>query len=119
MSKKFRGRMNELIRSHVCTLIETRMNDPRVAGVTVTDVTVSEDTHYATVYFSVFGEEEDKQKALRGLESASGWLSRELGVQLRTKHTPIINFKYDNSLERGEHMSQVLDRVKQDDNERT
>ena len=112
MSKKYEARISMLVQSHLTTLIETQLNDPRVKGVTVTEVEVTADTRFARVYFSVLGSADDKDKATRGLDSASGWLSKELGRRLRTKHTPHITFKYDESLERGERMAQLLDEVK-------
>ena len=112
MSKKYEARISVLVQSHLTTLIESQLNDPRVQGVTVTEVEVTADTRFARVYFSVLGSADDKDKATRGLDSAAGWLSKELGRRLRTKHTPHLTFKYDESLERGERMAQLLDEVK-------
>ncbi len=112
MSKKYEARISMLVQAHLTTLIETQLNDPRVQGVTVTEVEVTADTRFARVYFSVLGSADDKDKATRGLDSAAGWLSKELGRRLRTKHTPHLTFKYDESLERGERMAQLLDEVK-------
>jgi len=112
MSKKYEARINGLIQSHVTTLLETQLNDPRVSGLTVTDVEVSPDTRHAKVFYSILGSAEDKEKAARGLDSAAGWLSRELGRRLRTKNTPVITFVYDGSLERGERMGRLLDELK-------
>lgn len=111
MSRKYERRISDLVRTHLCTLIETQINDPRVQGITVTDVEVTADTHYAYVYFSVIGDEAAKDRALQGLISAGGWLSRELGLRLRTKNTPRLQFKYDESLERGERMQQLIDKL--------
>lgn len=113
MSKKYEARIRGLVQSHICTLIESQLNDPRVVGVTITDVEVTQDTRYAKVYYSVLGSEQDRASAARGLESAAGWVSHELGRRLRTKNTPHITFVYDPSLVRGEHMAQLLDEVKQ------
>lgn len=113
MSKKYEKRVSEIVRNFLATLIETRLSDPRVAGVvSVTDVEVTSDTRYARVYYSLIGDDEAKKQAARGLESASGWLRRELGVHLRTKNTPELIFEYDPSLERGARMSELLDELK-------
>ncbi|MCL5996547.1 MAG: 30S ribosome-binding factor RbfA [Chloroflexi bacterium] len=112
MSKKYERRVSELVRTYLATLIERRMNDPRVAGITVTDVEVTADTRYAKVFYSLIGDEQARQQAARGLESAAGWLRRELGMHLRTKHTPELIFEYDPSLEHGARMSQLLDELK-------
>ena len=115
MSKKYEKRVSELVRGHLATLIERRLNDPRVAGVTVTDVEVSSDTRQAKVYYSLIGDQQARQQAARGLESASGWLRRELGQHLHTRHTPELIFVYDPSLEHGARMSQILDELKAQD----
>jgi ribosome-binding factor A len=114
MSKKYERRIGELVRAYLSTLIETRIKDPRVAGVTVTDVEVTPDTRLAKVYYSLIGDADAKHQAELGLESAAGWLRRELGAHLRTRHTPELVFIFDESLERGERMAQILDSLRND-----
>lgn len=114
MSKKYERRISELVRTCLSTLIETRIKDPRVAGVTVTDVEVTPDTRLAKVYYSLIGDDDAKRQATLGLESAAGWLRRELGAHLRTRHTPELIFIFDESLERGERMAQLLDSLRND-----
>lgn len=112
MSKKYEQRITDLVRQHVCDLLEREVNDPRVQGVTVTDVEVTQDTKYATVFYSVIGDDARKAEARDGLRSAAGWVSRELGKRLRTRNSPHVTFKFDASLERGDRMSQLLDEIK-------
>lgn len=119
MSKKYERRVSELVKDHLHTLIVTRVSDPRLLGVTITDVEVSPDTRIAKVFWSVIGDAEIKKQAQRGLESAAGFLRRQLGVTLRTRHTPELFFEFDPSLEYGEHMSRVLDEVKTREASRT
>jgi ribosome-binding factor A len=113
MSKKYEKRVSELVRERLATLIERRLSDPRVSGVTVTDVEVSSDTRVAKVFYSLIGDEKAKEQAARGLESAAGWLRHELGLNLHTRHTPELFFEYDPSLEHGARMSQLLDELKE------
>lgn len=112
MSKKYERRVSELVRSHLATLVEIRLKDPRVAGVTITDVEVSSDTRHARVYYSLIGDDAAKRQAADGLDSASGWLRRELAVHLHTRHTPELTFVFDPSLERGARLSDLLDELK-------
>lgn len=114
MSRKYERRISELVRSYLSTLIETRVKDPRVAGVTVTGVEVTPDTRLARVYYSLIGDEDARRQAMLGLESAAGWLRRELGAHLRTRNTPELIFIFDESLERGERMAQLLDSLRND-----
>ncbi len=111
MSKKYQSRIGELLRGALVTLIERQLNDPRVEGITVTDVEVTADTHYATVFWSMIGDVKARERAQQGLTSASGWLSREIGLRLKTKNTPKLIFKYDPSLERGDHMQRLIDQI--------
>jgi ribosome-binding factor A len=112
MSKKYEQRITDLVRQHVCDLLEREINDPRVQGVTVTDVEVTQDTKYATVFYSVIGDDARKTEVRDGLRSAAGWISRELGKRLRTRNSPHVKFQFDVSLERGDRMSQLLDEIK-------
>jgi len=114
MSKKYERRIGELIRLHVAELLERELNDPRVnsAQVTITDVEITPDARHATVFYSLIGDENLKAEVARGLESASGWFSRELGKRLRTRHTPQLTFEFDGSLERGDRLSRLLDELK-------
>ncbi len=115
MSKKYERRVSELVRSLLTTLIETRLKDPRVNGITVTDVAVTPDARYARVYYSLIGDEEARRLAAAGLDSAGGWLRHELGSALRTRRTPELAFIFDESLARGERVAQILDRLKAQD----
>jgi len=115
MSKKYERRVSELVRSLLTTLIETRLKDPRVAVITVTDVEVTPDARYARVYYSLIGDDDARRQAAAGLDSAAGWLRRELGAALRTRRTPELAFVFDESLARGERVARILDRLKSQD----
>ena len=109
MSKKYQRRVSDLIRAHLADLLERKANDPRLQTVTITDVVVTSDTLRADVHFSVLGGAETRVETQEGLESAAGWLRRELGRRLRLRNTPELVFHYDPSLERGERIDSILD----------
>ena len=111
MSKKYQRRVGDMIRNHLMDLIERKVNDPRVEMVTITDVAVTPDAAQADVHYSVLGGAEAQAEAQAGLESAAGWLRRELGRRLRLRNTPRLIFHYDPSLERGEHIVGLLDEL--------
>ncbi|MCS7055056.1 MAG: 30S ribosome-binding factor RbfA [Thermoflexales bacterium] len=117
MSKKYEKRVNELIRMHLTDLLERELNDPRVTGaqVTISDVEITPDVRQAKVFYSLIGDEAQKAEVARGLESAAGWLSRELGKRLRTRHTPQLTFEFDESFERGDRLSRLLDELRGDE----
>ena len=110
MGKKYQRRVSDLIQTHLTDLLERKANDPRLHMVTITGVKVTPDAVRADVHFSVLGAEE-RVEAQAGLESAAGWLRRELGHRLRLRHTPELVFHYDPSLERGEHIASILDEL--------
>ncbi len=122
-NKRYQRRVSDLIRTHLTDLLERKVNDPRLesAGITITDVTVTPDAIRADVYFSTFGSvlggAEAQAEAQAGLESAAGWLRRELGRRLRLRNTPELVFHYDPSLERGEHIASILDELRLGDDE--
>ena len=106
-------RIGEEIKKVITELItEQKIKDSRVTGtrslVSVTTVDVVRDLTYAYVYISVLGKEEDKDKVLEGLKSASGFIRKEVGRAVNLRHTPEIIFKGDDSIERGVNMSKLI-----------
>ena len=109
--RKYQRRVSDLIRTHLTDLLERKVNDPRLRMITITDVTITPDAIRADVHFSVLGGAEAKAETQAGLDSAAGWLRRELGRRLRLRNTPQLIFHYDPSLERGEHIASILDEL--------
>jgi ribosome-binding factor A len=100
-----------MIHTILTDALHTQINDPRVRGVTITNVKVTPDTMRADIYFSVLGDEEMRQTAKEGLDSAAGRLRREVGARTRLKNTPELVFHWDPSLEHGERIEQLLDEL--------
>ena len=117
MGKKYQRRVSDLIRTHLTDLLERKVNDPRLHMITITGVAVTPDTLRADVHFSVLGGAEAQTETQTGLESAAGWLRRELGRRLRLHNVPELVFHYDPSLERGEHIASILDELGLSDTE--
>jgi len=113
MGKKYQKRVAGLIQTHLTQLLRTQINDPRVQMVTVTGVEVTPDASRANVYFTVLGGPEEVEETLVGLQSAAGYLRRELGQRLRLRNTPELIFEWDSSLERGERISDILDQLQE------
>lgn len=102
-------RVNEVIREVLGVAISTELKDPRIGFVTVTDVDTAPDLRAARVYVSVLGTEEEREETLAGLASAHGFLQGRIGNELRIKRTPTLTFSYDDTIEKGVRMSQMLD----------
>ncbi len=111
MGKRYQRRVSELIHIRLSNLLERKIKDPRLHLVTITDVEVSPDASRADVYFSAPGGDQSLEEVQEGLDSAAGWLRRELGQHLRLRHTPELIFHYDRSVERGERISSILDEL--------
>jgi ribosome-binding factor A len=89
--------------------IATDIKDPRVGFVTVTGVKTSPDLRHARVYVSVLGDDAARDGTMAGLRSAHGFLQGRLASELRLKHTPALTFEYDDTVDRGMRISQILD----------
>jgi len=98
--------------------ISKDLQDPRVGFVTVTSVKTSPDLRHAHVYVSVLGDEQARAETLEGLRSAHGYLQSRVAAELRLKHTPTLAFDYDESVDRGMRISQLIDSVAADDRDR-
>ena len=105
-------RLNYLIRQELSELIRRDTKDPRLGCfLTVTHVDTSPDLSYAKVYISIMGSEEEKDKAMDGLLSASGFLYHELRERLSLRHTPQLVFCKDDSIEKGAEVLNLMNNV--------
>jgi ribosome-binding factor A len=101
-------RVDEAMRAVLSGAIARDLKDPRIGFVTVTAVKTSPDLRYARVYVSVLGDEPEREHTLDGLRSAHGYLQRRLADELTLKHTPSLSFEYDQSIDRGMRITELL-----------
>ncbi len=99
----------------VAEMLERRIKDPRLGFVTVTDVRVSGDTQHATVFYTVFGEEDQLVGSAAALESAKGLIRSEVGKQLAMRHVPSLEFVHDALPETARHLEELLEQVRVSD----
>jgi len=105
-------RVNSLIRQEISQLLQRQVKDPRLDNfIAVTEVFTSVDLKYAKVFVSCIGSEEKKQETLSVLTSASGFFRKELARRLKLRYTPVLSFQWDDSIERGDHLLQLIDGV--------
>ena len=90
------------------------VKDPRVALVTVTGVDVTRDLSLARVYYTVTGDDQDRQAAEQGLRSSVAYVRRQLGQIMRLRYIPEIRFEYDRAVESGRRIDELLRQVKDD-----
>ncbi len=105
------ARVAERVREEVSLILQHRVNDPGLGGVTVTDVTMTGDLKIARVHYSVFGEEEDRNAARDALRRSRGFIRRELGRVLQMRYSPEITFHFDASFEKGSRIANLLRKV--------
>ena len=107
-----RGRMrrvDEAVREVLSGAITQELKDPRIGFVTVTAVETSVDLRHARVFVSVLGDEAQRRLTLDGLRSAHGYLQRRVAGELTLKHTPTLDFLYDDSLDRSLRIQSLLE----------
>ncbi len=105
-------RVNNLIRREISELLQRHVKDPRLGEfIAITEVSTSPDLRYARVFISSIGGEEEKQKTLSVLTAASGFLRKELAKNLRLRRIPQLSFCWDDSIERGDRLTRLIDEV--------
>ena len=114
MSQRTR-RVGDLIRTELAELLQRQMHDPRVSLATVSRVDVSADLRHANVKVSVLGEQEKREDAVRALEHARGYLRRELAGRLSLRVTPELHFSLDRGAEHSQRISELLDRLHEEE----
>jgi ribosome-binding factor A len=105
-------RVNKLLREEISRLLQHEVKDARVGMVTISDVEVSPDLKYATVYVQAPGGEDRKAEALAGLRSAAGFLRSRLGRELRLRRIPELRFEIDRAPEHAARIAQLLAEVR-------
>ncbi len=109
-------RIADQIQRELADLIRNELKDRRVGMITLTDVEVSQDYAYAKIFYTTLGSEEDNFLTGKGLEHAARFLRSQLSHRLRLRVVPQLHFIYDESVERGIRLSQLIDKaVKQDE----
>lgn len=104
-------RLNQQFREEISELLLHQLKDPRLSGlVSVTEVSISADMRHAMVFISVLGDEEQKQRVFQGVAAASRFIRRELSQRLEIRRIPELEFRRDDTIERGAH---ILDLIKQ------
>lgn len=119
MSASRMRRVDEAVRAVLSDAITQELKDPRVGFVTVTAVKTSPDLRHARVYVSVLGDDAVRADSLAGLASAQGFLQGRIASELRLKHTPTLEFAYDDTVDRGMRLTELLEQRRPTDGEET
>jgi ribosome-binding factor A len=108
MAGKRQARLNEQLKRELTALIQFEVRDPRVGSVTITDVEVTPDLYHAKVFFTLHGEDEERKKALSGLQAAAGFLRGELGRRMHIRRAPELQFAFDETLAHALRIERLL-----------
>ncbi|MBN1639891.1 MAG: 30S ribosome-binding factor RbfA [Anaerolineae bacterium] len=109
MSKRRQKRVADLVQRELSDIVLRRIKDPRLVGLTITGTRVSPDFMYADIHFyRLGGDPAELEEARQGLESACGYIRRELGARLHIRHTPELRFHLDESIDYGAHIESLL-----------
>ena len=103
-------RIETLIKRELAPIIVNRLSDPALDMVTVTDVDLTNDMSYATVFVS-FLKEENVEKGMEALQKAKGMLRSEIAKVLTTRRTPELLFKFDESIHHGAKISEIIAKI--------
>ena len=110
MSRGRPKKVADLIQRELSELIRLELRDPRVGMVTITSVDVSPDLSHAKIFFTMLNKDL-LQDTTRGLQRAASFLRVQLSKRMSMYTTPELRFVYDESVERGDHLSQLIDSV--------
>ena len=102
-------RIADQVQRELSDIIRLELKDPRVGMITITDVDVSPDNKNASVFFTVLGDKSRVEDATAGLQRAAGFLRSCLAQRMEMRSVPQLRFKHDASVERGMHLSQLID----------
>ena len=101
-------RVGDQIRAEIADLLARVVQDPGIGFLTVTHVKVTPDLQQARVYYTTLGDEKARKDSGRALERVAPFLRRQIGQRLRLKRVPELQFFFDETVERGDRIEQIL-----------
>lgn len=119
MSLRRQKQIADQIQRELSDIVRRRVKDPRLESITITGVDVSSDYQYATIYvYRLGGDTEALEQGMQGLESAKGFIRRELGSRLTTRYTPELRFHLDRSIDYADRIESLLAQIEEERQER-
>src|SRR6185436_1316403 len=105
------SRVGDQLRAEISDLLAREVHDPGIGFLTITQVTVTPDLQVARVYYTTLGDERARRDTARALGRATPFLRRQLGSRLRLKRVPLLEFFFDESIERGDRIERILNDI--------
>lgn len=113
VSKMRSARIADRIREELSEMLVQEISDPRLAGISITDVTVDREMAYADIFFSALEGSQRSGEILEGFAHAQGYLRRELSQRIDLRVFPRLRFHWDPTFERAEHIEKLIDSLHQ------
>ena len=104
-------RLNDAIQEEISKILMLEVKDAHIQFVTITGVETTNDLSYAKVYVTVLNQEK-KEQTLDALNKAAPFIRSKLAERIEIRHTPELKFIYDTSIEYGNHIEQVIEKIK-------
>lgn len=117
MSNPRAAKVAERIQQIIARRLEKGLRDPRMGFVTITDVRVTGDLQSASVFYTVYGSEQEQADTAAALKAATGMMRSEVGKQLNTRLTPTLEFIHDELPDNAQHLNELLAEAKRRDDE--
>ena len=109
-------RIASMLEKEISYILMTEVKDPAIKFVTVTNVNLASDLGYAKVYVTVL-DQNKKDETLRSLKAARGFIRRELANRVEIRHIPELDFVYDESIEYGKKIEDIIEEIHKDEKE--
>lgn len=112
MTQRRNERIRKTLMKEIADILQKDIRDSRILGVvSIMDVEVSHDNSYAKVFYSIFGNEEQKKKTIEAIEQHVPKIRHEVGKRIRLRLTPELRFIYDDSIERGTKVTELINKI--------
>ena len=105
-------RLNQAFQEEISMILMTEIKDEDIKFVTITGVETTNDLSFAKVYFTVL-DDDKKESTLEALNKATSFIRGELSKRVEIRHTPELKFIYDNSIEYGNHIESIIEKIKE------
>ena len=116
MPSQRQRRVQELLKEHVSRILQSKLRDPRLGLVTVTDVELSPDLKHARVFVSVYGDQRAVETSMGRLKAGTGFVRGQLGHSVELRHTPELTFVYDQTVERAARITELFNEIAAESN---
>ncbi len=111
MTTPYQYKVADLIQRVLSTVLQRESRDPRLSGVTITDVEIAQDLRNANIYFTHLGDLSETEEVQHALERAAGFLRSELARRTRLRRVPELHFRFDDSLLYGQRIEALLEQI--------